>query len=93
MDAAKPANQVDAVLFLLRYRIVGHHILPYFLHIPLVGADEVLHLIHVHKVFSYVLGFFPFCNGLHGVGIGWDGKGKVEKKKAGNRPPKINGNS
>jgi hypothetical protein len=67
---------------------VGDHILAYFLHIPLVGANEVFHLVHVHKVFAYVLGFFPFCNGLHGIGIGWDGKGNLEKKIAAPHPPK-----
>jgi hypothetical protein len=29
--------------------------LAYFLHIPLVGANEVFHLIHIDKVLAYIL--------------------------------------
>jgi hypothetical protein len=59
---------------------VGDHILVDFLQIPLIGTDEVFHLVHVHKVFSYVLGFFSFCDRLHEKELEWIDKGKLETK-------------
>jgi hypothetical protein len=59
---------------------VSDHVLINLLHIPLVGTDEVFHLVHVHKVFAYVLGFFSFCDRLHEKELAWIDKGKLETK-------------